>query len=285
LEVVLTQLDTHAGKLQAVEQTLKGYPQTFADLRHQAEGLTRSLDAQATHLEVLESRQGQADERLGIVERLAEQLKDTQAQAVEQRRLLAESWESQRQEWQDRTVELRQQREEQAAQLAHFVEERSLDREELGRLQQQVADLLQELEERTTRLIRLEDIAPQSAEQIARLQELAAQQSANQERLAELQRADEERYTQEIPLLQKLLDDLEKESKTQSGQLAQLLIEHVEMREALAMLQKELPEQRRSTEQTLADWRELLAQQRRRQIISLEQEAKELDALGKRKAE
>ena len=285
VEVALTQLDTHAGKLQAVEQALKGYPQTFADLRHQTEGLTKTLDAQAARLKALETRQGQADERLSIVERLAEQLKDAKAQAIEQRRLLAESWESQRPDWQERTLELRQQREEQAAQLAHFVEERSRDREELGRLQQQVADLLQELEERTTRLIRLEDAAPQIADHLARLQELAAQQGVNQERLTELQQADEQRYTQEIPLLQKLLDDLDKGSKAQSGQLAQLLIEHAEDRQVLAMLQKTFSAQSRSTEQTLADWRELLSQQRRRQIISLEQEIKEVDALGKRKAE
>lgn len=237
----------------------------------QFEAIRQQVTALSTRLPVFEAEDRRSNDRLGALERVAEDLKNGQVRIQEIHRVSAEEQKHLADDWAAQAQASQRRYEERTVALQQSVAERSKDQEALVSALAQVEAVRHSLSGAEARLARLEEQDTSRETRSARLQDLVNQLQQEQARLSHILEALANRFGEELPPLRKAAADQDGQLREAQSRVAEVSLEQQRDRQSLTEVRKQVATQIERQERGLSGLREFQEQTLREQANVLQQ--------------
>lgn len=237
----------------------------------QFEAIRQQVTALSTRLPVFEAEDRRSNDRLGALERVAEDLKNGQVRIQEIHRVSAEEQKHLANDWAAQAQASQRRYEERTVALQQSVADRSKDQEMLVSALAQVEAVRHSLAGAEARLARLEEQDSSRENRAARLQDLVNQLQQEQARLGHILEALATRFGDELPPLRKAAADQDGQLREAQSRLAEVSLEQQRDRQSLTEVRKQIATQIERQERGISGLREFQEQTLREQANVLQQ--------------
>lgn len=266
-----------AARLQALTDDYKRVMAVFP----QFEALRNQVNALAVRFPAFDADEKRTADRVGALERMAEDLRNSQVRIAEEHRLSTEEQKHLYQEGTAQVQSAQRRYDEQATALQRLVTDRSAIEQRFIGLESQLDTLRQAAQGSEGRLKRAEEQLSQEARGSLQLRDLLAQHEQELTRLGQLLTALERRLGDEVPSLRKLADELDAGQRVLRGQLDELSLEQQRDRDTLSELRRQAGDQSDRLHDTFTAMLQFQEQTLRHQVSALQQRIREAEKLAK----